>query len=1218
MLTIEKTTESPLKARRKGCVRKKTGFILSGLVPSEMQKESERRRAMRQRMCRFEELEKREVLSIGPLEAFVIPPIEFGSTYYENDLRPVGELKGDEFQITWTGGAAGTELSKVTINLDKNGNGQIDPGEAFFDTDGFGVYGSSRFKVVSMEGIDSYSVEVLDGGQLLVVTFEGFKADGKFVFTIDVDEWAVDSEGNPDPNAIVEGKEFEGSILTGVFTNENYHELTATAVYKDKFDDPGKKGLDLHPDDYDKDPSEEIQTAAAIGQFVQTPKTGSLSGHVYEDMDNDGIFDPGEKGIAGVELELWVWNGKKYVDTGSRRTTDENGYYKFEDLDVGLKYRIVEAEQPEGYYDGKDTAGSLGGTALDDEILDIDLGPNDHGTDYNFGELKYGSLNGYVYEDYNCDGIRQDSETGIPDVELCLWVLDEETGEYVRTGVTTRTDEFGFYEFNSLAPFKKYRITQEEVLEGYLEGKEEVGSLGGEAWHPTLNTITEIFVGFDRHGVGYNFAKRLPASLSGYVYEDLDNNGLKEVGEKGIPNVEINLYIKDPTTGEYVWTERTAYTDKNGKYYFDNLDPCRIYAVKEKQPDDYIDGKDTPGSHGGVVDENDSISEIDLNPGEEGTDYNFGERLPSKISGYVFQDGDKVRLANGSEIPPMQELGTGELTNASKRISGVVLVLADAKGNPLRDSNGELITATTDENGYYEFKKLEGGTYSVLEIQPEDYIDGIDTPGTGGGLAANPFDADSLAKLAEQGIVVSELKNDAIIGIHVADGEHAQYNNFSEILIEWYDPPVDPPPIDPPGPPYTPPPLHTIDPPVGISGGPVLTPPIMWQPGINTERLSPLWGGGGFGGFVDGYTWHLSVLNGGYPRELAYQSFAELTYAEETPEAKYAVEYINEAWVNVPMKKAKWIIRDASGRVSVRFYFGTETSRPVVGDFNGDGTDEIAVYENGHWYIDLNGNGVWEREDLWAYLGTGADQPIVGDWDGDGKADIGIFGPRWNGDSNAILHEPGLPSDLNGLTGKRPKNVPPGIEEATLGVRKLKHSDGGKIREDLIDHVFKYGDEGDIAFAGYFSGTPVASIGVFNAGEWKIDLNGNGIWDDEDLYISGIGRAGDIPVVGDWTGDGKTKIGFYRNGVWFLDMDGDNVPDTQIKFGEIGDTPVVGDFNGDGVSQLALYRPGGEDSTSIFAQDVPQAVTVEAGPMIGDSLRTPRTQRTPFTSAPLE
>jgi len=33
---------------------------------------------------------------------------------------------------------------------------------------------------------------------------------------------------------------------------------------------------------------------------------------------------------------------------------------------------------------------------------------------------------------------------------------------------------------------------------------------------------------------------------------------------------------------------------------------------------------------------------------------------------------------------------------------------------------------------------------------------------------------------------------------------------------------------------------------------------------------------------------------------------------------------------------------------------------PVTGDWNGTGTTKIGVFSNGTWYLDMNGNGVWD------------------------------------------------------------------------------------------------------------------------------------------------------------------------------------------------------------------------------------------------------------------
>jgi serine-aspartate repeat-containing protein C/D/E len=71
--------------------------------------------------------------------------------------------------------------------------------------------------------------------------------------------------------------------------------------------------------------------------------------------------------------------------------------------------------------------------------------------------------------------------------------------------------------------------------------------------------------------------------------------------------------------------------------------------------------------------------------------------------------------------------------------------------------------------------------------------------------------------------------------------------------------------------------------------------------------------------------------------------------------------------------------------------FGQKGDLPVVGDFNGDGIDELGIFRDGVWYIDTNGNGVIDGEDRVFRLGDKGDKPVVGDWDGDGKSDPGVY-----------------------------------------------------------------------------------------------------------------------------------------------------------------------------------------------------------------------------------
>jgi hypothetical protein len=279
-------------------------------------------------------------------------------------------------------------------------------------------------------------------------------------------------------------------------------------------------------------------------------------------------------------------------------------------------------------------------------------------------------------------------------------------------------------------------------------------------------------------------------------------------------------------------------------------------------------------------------------------------------------------------------------------------------------------------------------------------------------------------------------------------------------------------------------------------------------------------------------------------------------------------------WSPENLRAGQWML---PGQVATDppVLFGLPDAIPVVGDWNGDGADEIAIFYKGEWFLDLNNNGQWDPEDLWAKLGSEADKPVVGDWDADGKDDIGIFGPEWPGDPRHLEFEPGLPDpDNQRLVQPDPKNVPPDPEKATDGERLMRLTAKGKERADLIDHVFRFGGPADVPIAGDWNGDGIRSVGVFRSGKWHFDMDGDGRWSEGD-QVAHFGQQGDIPIVGDFNGDGIEEIGIYRNGQWIIDTNGNrqiDEGDQRIDLGTGADLPVVGDFNGDGTDEPALYR----------------------------------------------
>jgi hypothetical protein len=314
------------------------------------------------------------------------------------------------------------------------------------------------------------------------------------------------------------------------------------------------------------------------------------------------------------------------------------------------------------------------------------------------------------------------------------------------------------------------------------------------------------------------------------------------------------------------------------------------------------------------------------------------------------------------------------------------------------------------------------------------------------------------------------------------------------------------------------------------------------------------------------------VIDAGQPRTADASSSPE-------PELRMVATFLNvSGWRADRLQSGQWTLgyRAAESKPVApprEIIFGMAGALPVTGDFNGDGITELGVYLRGEWFLDLNGNGEWDPEDLWALLGTDEDLPVTGDWDGDGKDDIGVFGPEWAGDPRAMLAEPGLPDSDNSPKNK-PKNIPPDSAEATDRPRLLQRSIAGPRRSDVVDHVFRFGVHGDIPVTGDWNGDGIRSIGVFHDGRWRLDLDGDGRWTSADGIIT-FGTAGDLPVVGDFNGDGIDDLAVYRRGTWYIDSNGDrqlDASDRGFTMGGATDIPVAGDWNGDGSDEPGLYR----------------------------------------------
>jgi hypothetical protein len=108
----------------------------------------------------------------------------------------------------------------------------------------------------------------------------------------------------------------------------------------------------------------------------------------------------------------------------------------------------------------------------------------------------------------------------------------------------------------------------------------------------------------------------------------------------------------------------------------------------------------------------------------------------------------------------------------------------------------------------------------------------------------------------------------------------------------------------------------------------------------------------------------------------------------------------------------KWYLNDNDEVFSIttetalngrQFVYTAPHGKPVVGDWDGDGADDVGLYrtDTGKFKRDLDGNHL-AAGDAWVrFDGATGGKPVAGDWDGDGLDEVGVYrNGTWKLDSN--------------------------------------------------------------------------------------------------------------------------------------------------------------------------------------------------------------------------
>uniref|UniRef100_UPI0026347C2F SdrD B-like domain-containing protein n=1 Tax=uncultured Chloroflexus sp. TaxID=214040 RepID=UPI0026347C2F len=474
----------------------------------------------------------------------------------------------------------------------------------------------------------------------------------------------------------------------------------------------------------------------------------SLGNLVWEDSNNNGVFDSSESGAGGVRVRLYrdsngngIWDAADQL-VGST-ITDSNGNYLFTGLPQGNYFVVLPgaqfaADSPWSGYRSSTGALSLtvgpfepgvgANTDLDDDdngtqqVLDIvssliELRPDSEpdvavdGDDRNsnltidFGIFRPAVVGDFVWSDRNGNGRQDPDELGVANVRVTLYYVgpDGIAGTSDDVEVATQfTDSDGFYEFTNLLPGDYYLVFSELPVGARFTAADQGANETLDSDADPVTGVTAVFaLTSGTITLDWDAGLILPASVGDRVWEDRNGNGVQDAGEPGIEGVTVRLTGFD-IDGNTV--DRSTTTDSNGNYRFDNLQPGE-YTITITPPAGYViitanRGSDT-GADSDVDPSSGATDRFIIGGGDIDLTWDAGLYRPAIVGDRVWLDVD----------------GNGVQDAGEQGVAGVTVRLTGTTGT------GETITrtVTTDDNGNYRFDDLPPGSYTITVTPPAGY-----------------------------------------------------------------------------------------------------------------------------------------------------------------------------------------------------------------------------------------------------------------------------------------------------------------------------------------------------------------------------------------------------------------------------------------------------------------------------------------------------------------
>lgn len=371
-------------------------------------------------------------------------------------------------------------------------------------------------------------------------------------------------------------------------------------------------------------------------------------------------------------------------------------------------------------------------------------------------KVNNGEVSGTVWAENDYNGLFATDEAKLQDITV---QLISDNGTIV---ATAQTNKLGQYDFTGLAPGNYYVKFTSQSFVGYNAVPDGGNSIVQQASKGINDSYaqTPVFALTYNDVLEKSFGVYVPSTVSGFAWDDANQNGIYDNREAKIANVTITLTDADGNSLTDVYGNSIAavLTDANGNYSFTNVRPRKEMklTLTSSNTVDISNARVSPIPASGDVKLTNkaekSIGMLEFNGAPtSATTEKSGSMLTSATIGEIY-----INSMSGTGITPVNAEYKNFALSANNSIRGYVWVESDYNGildgwhetqadinieEPvlngvkvtLKNAAGATVATTyTDFAGYYEFLALKPGTYKVeyeetdrtaadKKVLPEEY-----------------------------------------------------------------------------------------------------------------------------------------------------------------------------------------------------------------------------------------------------------------------------------------------------------------------------------------------------------------------------------------------------------------------------------------------------------------------------------------------------------------